>query len=177
MIAVSLLACAMNVAPVTLNAIIHVESGGNPLTIHVNHAAEQPLPARTVQQAAATARRFIADGYSVDLGIMQINNRNLAVLGYTIEDALDACLGITGGAAILSADYGRAAMQFGEGQNALLAAISAYNTGDFARGFANGYVTHVAGIPALSLPLASRPNPYAASTVAYNREPLNVPIE
>jgi type IV secretion system protein VirB1 len=35
----------------------------------------------------------------------------------------------------------------GEGQAALQAALSAYNTGDFARGFANGYVARYYGRP------------------------------
>jgi hypothetical protein len=59
---------------------------------------------------------------------------------------------------------------------------SAYNTGTFDRGFANGYVARVAGIPAiadLSIPAkaAHPPNPYTATTVAYSREELHVRIE
>jgi type IV secretion system protein VirB1 len=110
---------------------------------------------------------------------MQINSRNLAALGYTIEDALDPCTNIRGGGAILTANYARAVAHFGEGQQALLAAISAYNTGDWQRGFANGYVARVAGIPAMSIPpkVQAPPNPYTATTIAYSRENLHVRIE
>jgi type IV secretion system protein VirB1 len=180
MIVAALLACAMNVAPVTLDAIVRAESGGNPIAINVNHLVGPQPHAVSAADAAALTRRYIAAGYSVDIGLMQVNSRDLAALGYTIEDALDPCRSISGGAAILAADYSRAVQQFGEGQRALLAALSAYNTGDFYRGFGNGYVSRVAGIPTMSrqTPTAATPaNPYTATTVAYSREDLHVRIE
>jgi type IV secretion system protein VirB1 len=185
MISAALLACAINVAPITLEKIIHAESGGNPLALHVNKLAIQPPPASTVQEAAAVVRHFVALGYSVDIGEMQINNRNLQELGYTIEDALEPCHNLSGGAAILTADYAKAAGRWGEGQPALLAAISAYNTGSFEAGFRNGYVSRVVGIPALpdlvvparTEPAPAPPNPYTASTVVYSGEDLHVRVE
>ena len=50
-----LLACAPNVAPVTLEAVISVESGGNPLALNVNGLSVQPPPARDVREAAQVA--------------------------------------------------------------------------------------------------------------------------
>ena len=74
--------------------------------------------------------------------------------------------------------YARAVARFGEGQTALLAAISAYNTGDRQRGFANGYVARVTGIPAMAdLTVPAQPSPYTATTVAYSREAIHVRIE
>ena len=111
---------------------------------------------------------------------MQLNSRNLSSLGYTIETALDPCSNIAGGAEILSAFYVEAAAQYGEGQPALLAALSAYNTGDFARGFANGYVSRVVGIPAITLPAAAvahpPPDPYTAPTEISSRVDMSVSI-
>jgi type IV secretion system protein VirB1 len=185
MITAALLACALTVAPITAEKIILAESGAdaNPLALNVNHLAGPQPHATSVSEAAALARRYIAAGYSVDIGVMQINNRNLAGLGYTIEDALEPCANVRGGGAILTADYARASAQLGEGQPALLAAISAYNTGDFARGFRNGYVARVTGIPAiadLSIPAKAPPpppDPYTATTLAYSHEDLHVRIE
>ncbi len=91
MIAASLLACAPNVAPATLEAVISVESGGNPLALNVNGLAAQPPPARDVPEAAPVAASFIARGYSVDLGLMQVNSRNLVELGLTVHQVLDPC--------------------------------------------------------------------------------------
>jgi type IV secretion system protein VirB1 len=139
----TLLACAPNVAPATLNAIIQVESGGNPLALHVNGTDQQPPPARDPAEAARMAERYVGMGYSVDVGLMQVNTRNLAATGHSIQQALDPCTNILHGSTILSADYARASRTRGDDPYALLAALSAYNTGDFHRGFDNGYVAQV----------------------------------
>jgi type IV secretion system protein VirB1 len=183
MIAAALLACALHVAPATLEAVIRVESRGNPLALHVNHLDGPQPVASSPAEAAAIARHYIGLGFSVDLGLMQINSRNLLALGDTIEDAFDPCRNITGGAAILTADYARAVEQSGEGQPALLAALSAYNTGDFARGFANGYVGRVTGIPALGLASTTAappapPDPLTAATIVYSgKDDVHVTID
>lgn len=195
MITAALLACATNVAPVTLEAIVRVESGGQTLALNVNGLrGEQPRPI-SVDNAAGTARRYIAQGFSVDIGLMQVNSRNLAALGYTIEQVLDPCTNIRAGAAILTANYADAVRSRGEGQTALQAALSAYNTGNFYRGFANGYVAKYygpRGVPALAggvqqatataaaVKRAAAPppsNPYTAGTQVYAREVSNVPID
>ncbi|MGI4946534.1 MAG: lytic transglycosylase domain-containing protein [Janthinobacterium lividum] len=191
MIPLALLACAANVSPVTLEAIVRVESKGNPLALYVNHyASRQPHPS-SIAEAASTAENFIAQGYSVDIGLLQINSSNLAGLGYTIEQALDPCTNIRGGAAILTANYADAARDRGEGQAALKAALSAYNTGSFYRGFANGYVAKYYGpngVPALAggvqqaaavKPAAPPPppNPYTADTQVYVREASSVHVD
>ena len=188
MIAAALLACAANVAPVTLEAVMRVESGGNSLAFNVNHLlGPQPHPV-TLAEAVTTAESYVARGYSVDLGLMQVNSRNLAALGITIEQVLDPCANVKAGAAILTANYAEAVRSRGEGQGALQAALSAYNTGSFYRGFANGYVARYygpGGVPALAdgvqqavLTAAAvkhaapppPPNPYTADTQVYVRE-------
>lgn len=170
-------ACAPHVAPVTMERVIAVESGGDPLALHVNGLRIQPPRQATVQQAAATARAYIARGYNVDIGLSQVNNRNLPALGLTIEQALDPCTNVSGGASILHANYVRAAQQIGQGQPALWAALSAYNTGSFTAGFHNGYVAkYVSAQPnaslAIKMPAVSPiqhpklpANPYAADTL------------
>lgn len=188
MIAAALLACAANVAPVTLEAVIRVESGGNPLAINVNHlSGPQPRPT-SLADAVAAAQSYVARGYNVDLGLMQVNSRNLAALGVTIEQVLDPCANVRAGAVILTANYAEAVRSRGEGQRALQAALSAYNTGSFYRGFANGYVARYygpGGVPALAggmqqavvmaaavkrtVPPPS-PSPYTADTQVYARE-------
>ena len=188
MIAAALLACAANVAPVTLAAVIRVESAGDPLALHVNGlVGPQPRPT-SLADAVNLAERAIHLGYSVDLGLMQVNSRNLAALGYSIRQVLDPCTNIRGGARILTADYAEAARSRGEGQAALQAALSAYNTGDFDRGFSNGYVARYFGrgkAPALPDGVrhaavqrtAPPPNPYTADTQIYHREALNIHVD
>jgi type IV secretion system protein VirB1 len=78
-----------------------------------------------------------ARGYRVDLGLGQITDRNRPALGYTIEQVLGVdpavmCVYLARSARILAEAYGRAARIMGQGQPALLAALSAYNTGTFS---------------------------------------------
>jgi len=189
-----LLACAPNVAPVTLEAVIAVESGGNPLAVHVNGLREQPLPAHDAGEAVQIAAHFITLGYSVDLGLMQVNSRNLTLLGLTIEQIFDPCTNIRSGSTILSADYAAAAHFMGPGQPALQAALSAYNSGDFYRGIANGYLAHyygrgslpslAVGPPQSAMAVPSKPprvaaaaDPYTVETRVFARETSRVRIE
>lgn len=178
MIPAALLACALNVSPVTLEAIVRVESGGNPLALNVNRlAGAQPRPV-SVADAVRLAQSYIARGHSVDLGLAQINSRNLPRLGLTIEQVFDPCTNIAASGRILTANYADAVRRWGEGQTALQAALSAYNTGSFSAGFRNGYVAKYygpGGVPALAGGMrqaaagmgtagkrAAPPNPYTA---------------
>jgi len=134
-----LLACAPMVAPQTTSKIIQVESGGNPLAININGAPLPRVP-RDAIDAAALAREYINQGYTVDLGLMQVNSRNLEKLGHSVEDMFSPCKNIDAGGRVLAAFYADARPQYGDDQSALRAALSAYNTGDFSRGITNGYL-------------------------------------
>ena len=184
----ALLACGSSVDPSTLRAIMRVESGGRVYAINVNGAPSQPSPASSAADATAEAQAWIARGYSVDLGLMQVNNRNLQSLGFTVAQMFDPCTNIQAGASILTADYLAASSGRPNPQDALKAALSAYNTGNFERGFYNGYVAKYYGPGAETgyLPIvtaaAYRPhraapsipvNPYTASPVVYSREAAN----
>lgn len=163
------LQCAPNVSPVTIEAIIRVESKGNPLALNVNRVKVQPVMPKTAPDVAKVAADWIARGFSVDLGLMQINSANLAKLGLTIEQVLDPCVNIRAGAAILADGYARAKNLHGEGQTALQAALSAYNTGNFSYGFRNGYVARYYGPQAIPASQnrdmkVTAFNPYTASS-------------
>lgn len=134
-------ACAPEVAPQTIEAVIGVESKGNPLAINVNSKEKVFFPKpRNRKQAIEIANRLIAAGYSVDCGLMQVNSMHLSSGGVTIADLFDPCENVRVGAKILTRDYTAAASIYRPGQRALLAALSAYNTGNFESGFYNGYV-------------------------------------
>ena len=83
-------ACAPEVAPITLAAIVQQESGGDWLAIHDNTAGRSSRPA-TVEEAVILARHLIAEGHSVDLGAAQINSANLPRLGLDIDSAFQPC--------------------------------------------------------------------------------------
>lgn len=156
------LRCAPHVAPSTMLAIARTESGLDPVAIGVNGPdAPRPRP-RTPVAAVATARALVAAGRDVDLGLGQINIRNLRRLGLTLEAAFDPCQNLAASARILQAGYARGRRAHGEGQAALRVALSLYNTGDVRRGFANGYVARVVAQAQPPTPEPSPPPPAAA---------------
>jgi type IV secretion system protein VirB1 len=132
--------CAPTVAPETMIAIIEVESGGNAYALGINGFVRNPPHPKTANEAVRWARYYINLGYSVDLGLMQINSRNLKGLGYQLEQIFEPCTNLKAGSSILSKGYLGAAKRYGHGQAALKAALSAYNTGNYEHGFHNGYV-------------------------------------
>ena len=135
--------CAPAVSPNTLLAIMHTESQFKPLALHVNGELRlQRAPARTAE-AIAWSTWLIRHGHSVDMGLMQINSRNLTRLQMTVADAFEPCRNIQAAAAILTEQYLVAAQLHKDSTDAVLAAISAYNTGNFRDGFRNGYVAKV----------------------------------
>lgn len=177
MIDPALAACAPFVSPVTLGSIIRVESAGRPLAININKGPRVP-PARSPTEAAQVARAWIARGHSVDLGLMQVNNRNLARLGFTVEQMFDPCLNVRAGATILAENYSAAVKRRGHGQKALLDALSAYNTGSFSRGYSNGYISRYYNMPhdnvrfasAVSVAPSAGANPFTADIAVYSRK-------
>lgn len=83
-------------------------------------------------------------GYSVDLGLGQINSRNMRWLGLTWDTVFDPCTNIAALGAVLTSNY-RSAKSGRDPQTALRVALSMYNTGSQTRGFRNGYVAKVVG--------------------------------
>jgi type IV secretion system protein VirB1 len=136
--------CAPSVAPQTVAAVVRTESHGQQFAIGVNGVARQPAPQGNAADAAATARRYINAGYSVDLGLGQINSRNLRAVGQSLETIFDPCTNLAALAQILSANY-TSVRPGRQPQDALRMALSMYNTGSTSRGFANGYVGRVVG--------------------------------
>src|SRR3546814_20490439 len=94
--------CAPSGAPATIAAIVQTESRGFELAIGVNGLARQPAPATSVAQAVQTARYYVGKGYSVDLGLGQINSRNMKALGLTWDNVFDPCTNIAAAGAVLS---------------------------------------------------------------------------
>ena len=156
--------CAPNVAPQTVAAIVQTESHGHPWALNVN-GARQPRTPNSAADAAAIAKRYVAAGYSVDLGLGQINSRNMRKLGLTWETVFDPCTNIAALGRILSENY-RAMADGRHPQTALRLALSMYNTGDASRGFRNGYVAKVVSnagsTDSVPTDLSDEPQPVAA---------------
>ena len=154
--------CAPGVSPQTLAAIAHTESRFNALAIGVNRGAAVRQP-KTREEAARVARRLIASGANIDLGLAQINSSNLGWLRLTVEDAFDPCRNLTAAGTVLRAGFDPASTG-SDRQQALRVALSRYNTGHPDRGFRNGYVARVeASAARLGLAVSAPPLSEAAS--------------
>jgi type IV secretion system protein VirB1 len=134
--------CAPQVHPTTLNALVAAESDFQIYAVHVNGTEPQPPRPASRTDAAKLVTRLIADGKSVDVGLGQINSKNFDVLGLTPESAFDPCTNISAAGQILTTNFERAAQRL-PNDEALTAALSAYNTGNETGGIRNGYVQRV----------------------------------
>ena len=127
--------CAPLVAPVTMAAIVQNESGGNPLVLHDNTDGTTHRAATTAQ-AIALAKSLIALGHSVDLGLAQINSRNLQRLGLSEDRIFDPCVNRAAAQTILGRGWRQSAGD-------LVGALSAYNTGNTTGGVGLRYGSEV----------------------------------
>ncbi|WP_269498031.1 lytic transglycosylase domain-containing protein [Castellaniella sp. S9] len=147
------LACAPNIHPITLDALIRHESGARQYAIGVNHKgkalSQQPHDLEAANQAA---EKLIAQGIDFDAGLGQINVRNWDWLGLTSTTVFDPCRNLAAAQMVLSDCYARALNSHRDQQQALRAALSCYNTGNFHRGFANGYVGKVLAQAGIQVP-------------------------
>lgn len=146
--------CAPNVHPTTVAAIVRHESRFDPWVINVNGKQGRVIHPSSRQEAIKTARALLSKGASFDAGYGQINSRNWDWLGITPDTAFDPCTNLGALQAVLVKCY-EGASSSRDSRDALYAALSCYNTGNYKFGFQNGYVGKVlagAGykVPALS---------------------------
>lgn len=139
-----ILACAPTVAADTMQWVIKLESNNDPLAININGpdgVVRLPRKPADAREAVALVSPYLdKPGYSVDIGLAQVNSRNFPRYRLTVEDAFDPCTNVSTGAAILTEAYSAAVMVYGSTPYALLAALSKYNTGSLTAGFKSGYV-------------------------------------
>jgi type IV secretion system protein VirB1 len=136
-----LLSCAPLIQPGTAQALIAVESGGNPFAIGVvaGSLVRQPV---SLSEAVATARALQAAGRNFSVGLAQINKSNFSKHGMTIETAFEPCTNLKAMQVILGDCFARASSRSDQ-QTALRQAISCYYSGNFQTGFDHGYVRKV----------------------------------
>ena len=147
-----LMMCAPAVDPVTMAAIVKQESGGRPWVIN-NNSTKKSSFFDSMAEAVAAARAAIDNGESIDMGLAQINSKNLKNLGLTVEQVFDPCTNIAAGAKILA--YG-----FKE-TGSLPAALSMYNTGKANSKIGDQYAQKVygqAGVVVPGIPNGQIPN-------------------
>jgi type IV secretion system protein VirB1 len=169
-------ACAPNVAIETMAAIVQQESNFNQFSIGVNGDYVLKRQPKSKEEALESVTWLIKEKQSnLDIGIAQINTKNLTKYSVSIEEAFDPCTNIKVGAAILTDNYQRALESGMNGQGALQAAISEYNTGSIVKGFKNGYVQKIIDNvkPLVVTVPALEPNPSKTSTTTISKSVNN----
>lgn len=151
-----LAACAPSVHPATALSLIEVESAFNPHAIGVVAGVLERQP-RSRAEALVTARSLAAQNIDFSVGLAQINARNLARLGLSLEQAFDPCQNVAAMANLLAQCLDRAGGS--TPQVRIRRALSCYYSGDFSTGFRHGYVSRVAAAAKRSAGRAPRPPP------------------
>ncbi|GAB1394082.1 hypothetical protein MASR1M60_22460 [Rhodocyclaceae bacterium] len=127
-------------------AIVKQESGGQPWTINDNNGKRSyRLGSKT--EAVLKATELISAGHSVDMGLVQINSKNLGWLGLSVEQVFDPCMNIAAGARVLENGYKKT--------GSLPDALSMYNTGRANSGIGRRYAESVfrhAGVAVPAIP-------------------------
>jgi len=136
------IACAPQVDAGVAHALIAVESGFNPFAIGVVGGVlkRQPTDRR---EAIATAKALHAAGWNFSLGLAQINWHNFERLDLSVESVFEPCANLGAMQTVLIECFERATRRDASAQRALRQALSCYYSGDFATGFAHGYVRRV----------------------------------
>ncbi|CEJ48989.1 Type IV secretion system protein virB1 [Xanthomonas citri pv. bilvae] len=175
--------CAPSVHPATLAAVVKTESSFRPYAININGSRQLPRPPANQAEAIATAEYLLANGYNFDSGLGQINSTNVRKFGMAWTEVFEPCANLTAAARVLTECFVRASDGEPNDQAALRNALSCYNTGNFTRGHANGYIGRVersagtipaAVVPAL-LPDGQSHEP-AVATVTETTPPASRPI-
>lgn len=135
--------CAPQVAQSTMLAIIQTESKGNPLAIGLNNGHKLKYQPLSEIQARNWVLYLEEHGYNFDVGLAQINIKNIHKYGYRAVDVLDPCTNLKLASNVLKKSYFKARSTSASDNEALVKTISAYNTGNYRSGIYNGYVHKV----------------------------------
>ncbi|MFC0034125.1 lytic transglycosylase domain-containing protein [Cardiobacterium valvarum] len=128
------LGCPVAVEPAHMQAVVAVESAGNPFAVGVvgHYLNRQP---RNATEALALVQELRSRGINYSVGIAQVNKVNFAAYGLTDANLFDRCANLNAGSRILAACYAQHA--------AWDRAYSCYYSGNPRTGFSHGYVAKV----------------------------------
>lgn len=143
--------CSVDVHPQTVAAVIAVESAGDQFAIESvlrrkdrgKNTKKASETATTIEKAVVKAKASIAAGYSVSLGLMQINDMHYERFGVEIKDLFNPCINITIGTVILNENYMGSSEIFNNERDRLVGMLSGYNTGKYSGKVGRAYAERV----------------------------------
>jgi type IV secretion system protein VirB1 len=147
------LLCAPLIHPLTLGAIVAVESGGNPFAVSVNYpqaiqAQGLDLPDLSTQpRSVAEASRLVEDltrqGFSTSLGLAQISTEHLQEFSLSSVQLFDPCTNLRLAERILLRCKQQVAAAGPTATPTIARILSCYNSGNQTLGLHNGYVNSI----------------------------------
>lgn len=126
-----------------IRSIAKQESNGAPTAFYINKWELDQFRNLSLEEAVLVSEKMIEEGYTVDVGLMGINSRNLERFGISVSEGFDPCTNVNLGEQILFENINYAKSKGHDGHEAIKVALSMYNTGSMHRGFENGYVDKV----------------------------------
>lgn len=148
--------CAPHAALNTMLAVATTESGFYPYAISINspqklagevglanHAIELARQPNSRLEAILWMHWLLQHRISVSVGLLQINTDNAARFHLHPERLFDPCTNIAVGANLLAEAYAARKLATPNDPDALLHALSVYNSGTTNLGFYNGYVDRI----------------------------------
>lgn len=132
--------CSNMVAPKTMLAIIKTESNGNYLAINLNKGKKLLFQPKNYYQARLWVQYLEQHGYDFDVGLAQINIKNIHKYGLMAHEALDPCKNLNIAQKILQDNYKIAKSNSQSTNDALFKTIVAYNSGNFKYNISNKYL-------------------------------------
>ena len=153
---VLLKSCAPHAALNTMLAVATTESDFHPYAISVNrpqqiarmvglnnHAIELARQPNSKHEAVLWMRWLLQHRISVSVGLLQVSTENAAQFHLKPEQLFDPCTNIAVGANLLAEAYAAQVQAAPNDPDALLHALSIYNSGTANFGFYNGYVDRI----------------------------------
>jgi type IV secretion system protein VirB1 len=153
---VLLKSCAPHAALNTMLAVATTESDFHPYAISVNrpqqiarmaglnnHAIELARQPNSKLEAILWMRWLLRHRISVSVGLLQVSTENAARFHLNPEQLFDPCTNIAVGANLLAEAYAAQVQAAPNDPDALLHALSIYNSGTANFGFYNGYVDRI----------------------------------
>ncbi len=153
---VLLRSCAPYAALNTMLAVATTESGFHPYAISVNspqkiagrfgltnQAIELQRQPNSKLEAVLWMRWLLQHRVSVSVGLLQVSTDNAARFHLDPERLFDPCTNVTVGANLLAEAYAAQKLAAPNDPDALLHALSIYNSGTANFGFYNGYVDRI----------------------------------
>jgi type IV secretion system protein VirB1 len=157
------------VAAETIATFAYAESRFNPNAVYDNTDRRGYAP-ETQAEASSLSAKLLAQGHSIDVGIMQINSRNFRRVGLDHLTAFDPERSIRAGVEILADAY--RVCSDGKSPEPLRCMASIYNTGRRTAGERNGYVARIYEAAEVLVPAIRKALPEKPATAP---EPAKAP--